>query len=335
VEDSNMVDLAAGVDLGGTKIQSVVMAGSEVIGGSRLSTPTTNAAEVIAEVVQGVVLAAQSAGVDLSQITAVGIGAPGAVDSRTGLVSKAPNLAGFADEVALGPEVSRALGGTEVVVENDVNAAAIGELRRGVGRRYRDFLGVFVGSGVGGGLVLGGSLRRGTGNAGEVGHTTVRPGGRQCGCGRLGCVEAYAGRLSMERRARQHVAKGRKTKLFEIMEKKGRDRVTSSVIAEAYEQGDLLAVELLDKAVSALALGIANAQNLLDLEAVIMGGGLVDRLGEPFVRRVEREMTQNLRAPEAPPAVHVSELGDLAGAIGATVVVGDLRRAGLSGAAKS
>jgi glucokinase len=330
-----MVDLAAGVDLGGTKIQSVVMAGSEVIGGSRLSTPTTNAADVIGEVVQGIVLAVQSAGVDLSQIAAVGIGAPGAVDSRTGLVSKAPNVAGFADEVALGPEVSRALGGIEVVVENDVNAAAIGELRRGVGRRYRDFLGVFVGSGVGGGLVLGGSLRRGTGNAGEIGHTTVRPGGRQCACGRLGCVEAYAGRLSMERRARQHVAKGRKTKLFEIMERKGRDRVTSSVIAEAYEQGDLLAVELLDKAVSALALGIANAQNLLDLEAIIMGGGLVDRLGEPFVRRVEREMTENLRVPEAPPAVHVSELGDLAGAIGATVVMGELRHASLSGAAKS
>ena len=197
----------------------------------------------------------------------------------------------------------------------------MGEFRRGAGRSYRNFLGVFVGTGVGGGLVLEGALRHGGGNAGEIGHTTVKPGGRRCGCTRLGCLEAYAGRQSIEQTARRRVDKGQKTKLFEIMERKGRDRVTSSVIADALEQKDRLTIELIDEAVDALGLALANTQNLLDLEAIIVGGGLGDRLGDPFVRRVEQAMVANLRFPDHPPVVLGTELGDLSGAVGATVLI--------------
>jgi glucokinase len=312
--------LTAGVDLGGTKIQSVVVDGGNVVGRSRLATPTSGSPEVVEAVASSVRMALEAAGSSISELRAVGIGAPGAVDSDTGRVSRSPNLSGFMDEVALGPLVSRSLQGAPVLVDNDARAAAIGELHHGAGRRYPDFLGVFVGSGVGGGLVLGGHLRQGRGNAGEIGHTTVRPGGRECGCGRRGCLEAYAGRVSIERRARQHVAKGRKTKLFQLMEKKGRDRVTSSVIGEALEQHDELTVELVDKAIAALAIALSNAQNLLDLDAIILGGGLAERLGEPFVERVDAETSKNLRIPESPPEIMLSELGDLAGAIGATVI---------------
>jgi len=313
-------ELVVGVDLGGTKIQAVATVGGEVVGEARLPTPTTDAAEVTAEVARIVKLALDSAGAEITRVLAVGIGSPGAVVTGTGHVSKAANVAGFTDDVALGPEVARVLGGVTVIVENDVRAAVMGELHRGTGRHYGNFLGVFVGSGVGGGLVLGGRLRRGNGNAGEIGHTTVRPGGRECTCGKRGCLEAYAGRVSIERRAREHVAKGRKTKLFDIMERKGRDRLTSSVIGEALDEDDALAVELIGKAVSALGVALSNAQNLLDLEAIILGGGLVDRLGESFVRKVEEETAKSLRVPESPPAMHLSELGDHAGAIGATVV---------------
>jgi glucokinase len=197
----------------------------------------------------------------------------------------------------------------------------MGEFRRGAGRIFRDFLGVFVGTGVGGGLILEGKLRHGRGNAGEIGHTTVKPGGRRCGCMRLGCLEAYAGRQSIEQTARLRVEKGQKTKLFEIMDRKGRDRVTSSVIADALEQKDRLTIELMDEAVDALGLALSNAQNLLDLEAIIVGGGLGDRLGEPFVRRVEEAMIPNLRFPDNPPVVLGTELGDLSGAVGATVLL--------------
>jgi glucokinase len=317
-----MTSVAVGVDLGGTKIQAVAVSNGTIVGQSRQATPRTGAGDVTAEVVAAIRAALGSAGLTLSDLGAVAIGSPGSVDARTGHVSKAPNVFGSSDDVALGPNVSADLEGVPVTVDNDVRVAVMGEFRRGAGRSYRNFLGVFVGSGVGGGIVLEGELQRGRGNAGEIGHTTVKPGGRRCSCGRLGCLEAYAGRMSIEQAARSRAEKGQKTKLFEIMERKGRDRVTSSVIAEALESGDRLTTDLIDEAVEALGLALANAQNLLDLEAIIIGGGLGDRLGEPFVHRVEDAMTKNLRLPEQPPAVLATELGDLSGAVGATVMLG-------------
>jgi len=311
----------AGVDLGGTKIQSVVVSDGAVIGQSRRLTPTTGAAGVMAEIVASITEALDSAGMTPSDLDAVAIGTPGSVDARTGHVSNAPNVPGFAEDVPLGPTVSAALGHVPVFVDNDVRAAIMGEYRRGAGRPFHDLLGVFVGTGVGGGLILSGVLWKGLGNAGEIGHTTVKPGGRRCGCTRLGCLEAYAGRMSIEQTARHRAQKGQKTKLFEIMERKGRDRVTSSVIADAIEQKDRLTIELVDEAVEALGLALSNSQGLLELQAVIVGGGLGDRLGEPFVRRVEQAMVRNLRVPGQAPVVLTTELGDLSGAVGATVLL--------------
>jgi len=314
--------VTAGVDLGGTKIQAVVVSNGTILGQSRQATPRTGAGDVMAAVVTSIVAALDTARMGVSDLDAIGIGTPGAVDGATGHVSKAANVPGFVDDVPLGPTVSTALGGTPVTIDNDVRAAAMGEFRHGAGRPYRNLLGVFVGTGVGGGLILEGELRHGRGNAGEIGHTTVKPGGRRCSCNRLGCLEAYAGRMSIEQTARHRVDEGQETALFEIMKRKGRDRVTSSVIADAIEHGDRLTIELIDEAIEALALTLANAQNLLDLEAIIVGGGLGDRLGEPFVRRVEEAMAKNLRMPERPPAVLTTELGDLSGAVGATVLLG-------------
>jgi glucokinase len=311
----------AGVDLGGTKIQAVVVSEGAVVGQARLPTPATTAADVMAQIVASVRAAVDAAGLDVGEVAAVGIGAPGSVDTTTGHVSRAPNVPGFADEVALGPTVSECLGGIPTRVDNDVRAAVTGELTHGAGRPYSDFLGVFVGTGVGGGLVFSKQLRRGQGNAGEIGHTTVKPGGRRCSCLRLGCLEAYAGRRSIEQTARHRVTKGQKTKLFEIMERKGRDRVTSSVIADALDQGDRLTTELIDEAVDALGIALANSQNLLELQAIIVGGGLADRLGKPFVRRVEEAMVTNLLMPALAPPVLPTDLGDLSGAVGATVLV--------------
>jgi glucokinase len=318
-----MTQAIAGVDLGGTKIQSVVVSAGDVVGQARHLTPNTNADDVVAEIVASVRSAVMDAGLEPSALSAIAIGTPGSVDVTTGHVSNARNVPGFVDDVPLGPRVSAAFDGTPVIVDNDVRAAVMGEFRRGAGRPFRNFMGVFVGTGVGGGLILQGELRHGLGNAGEIGHTTVKPGGRRCGCGRLGCLEAYAGRQSIEQAARQRVDKGQKTKLFEIMERKGRDRVTSSVIADALDQKDRLTIEFIDEAVDALGVALANAQNLLDLEAIIVGGGLGDRLGVPFVRRVEQAMLANLRFPDRPPVVLGTELGDLSGAVGATVLIED------------
>jgi glucokinase len=314
--------LTAGVDLGGTKIQTVVVVDQQVVGQSRHPTPRTNATDVMDEIVATIHEALDAAHRTPADLTGIGIGTPGTVDTASGHVSQSSNVPGFLDDVPLGPTVSAALGGAPVTVDNDVRVAVLGEFHRGAGRPYSNLLGVFVGTGVGGGIIIDGQLFHGRGAAGEIGHTVVKPGGRRCPCGRRGCLEAYAGRLSLETAARRRMERGHDTKLFEIMKAEGRDRVSSAVFAKALHAGDHVTVVLIHQAAVSLGVAIANAQNLLDLEAVILGGGLGDRLGAPFLARVKAEMMRNLRRPEAPPALLGTELGDLSGAVGAAVVAG-------------
>jgi glucokinase len=314
--------LTAGVDLGGTKIQVVVVDGDTVAGQARHLTPQTDAAAVMTEIVETVKEALGAAGAAASDLRGVGIGTPGTVDSATGHVAGSSNVPGFLHDVALGPTVSSELEGVAVTVDNDVRAAVTGEHVRGAGRPYKNLLGVFLGTGVGGGIIIDGKLQRGRGSAGEIGHTVVKRGGRRCPCGRRGCLEAYAGRLAIERVARDRQARGVRTKLFDVMERKDKDRVSSSVIATALDKGDPLTVHLVHQAVRALGLALANAQNLLDLEAIIVGGGLGDRLGAPFIQRVREEMIRHLRNPDRPPVLLGTELGDLSGAVGAAVIAG-------------
>ena len=165
----------------------------------------------------------------------------------------------------------------------------------------------------------------------------VKMDGRRCACGRRGCMEAYAGRLGMERRARKLHEDGRETRLFEIMEKRGRDRLTSGVWARALEAEDPVATELIDEAIKALGAGIASAMNLLDVEAVTIGGGMGVRLGEPYVDRIRSAMHPHLFVDTDPPAVHLAALGDLGGAIGASLLVKRTaqRRAGAASSGRS
>ena len=201
-------------------------------------------------------------------------------------------------------------------VDNDVRVGVLGEFTRGAGRPYKNFLGVWVGTGVGGGVVIDGELYEGRGAGGEVGHMVVRPGGLKCSCGRRGCLEAYAGRARMERRAKRLVARGQKTDLFKIMKERGRDRLSSGIYARALATGDKMAKKLIGDATWALGVGLASAQNLLDLEAIIVGGGLGDRLGQPFIDAIVKEMTPHLFVDDHPPDVMGTELGDLSGAVG-------------------
>jgi glucokinase len=312
-----MASVVAGIDLGGTKIQAVVVRGEEVVGRARAPTPQEGAAAVVSAIAAAVRDSLADASAPSDDLAAIGIGSPGEIDARAGVVRHSPNVPGFAEPVELGSLVSREIAGVQVVLDNDVRTAVRGEHRRGAGRPYADLLGVFVGTGVGGGLVLDGAVHAGGGGAGEIGHTVVADDGRMCSDGRRGHLEAYAGRGRIEAEAQRRVRKGQRTVLFDLMRKKGRTRLTSGVIARALEHGDALAQGLIDDAVWALGIALANAQNLLDLQAIIVGGGLGDRLGPAFLRRVEDAMRPRLFVPERPPALIPSELGDLAGAIGA------------------
>jgi glucokinase len=310
-----------GIDLGGTKIQAVVVDGrNRVLGQARRPTPTTGGPPDVAEALADALrAAARDAEVTMDELTGVGVGAPGQVDGQAGSVASARTLPGWEGSFPLASALAVAVG-TRVHLGNDVQVATDAELRLGAGKPYRSFLGVFWGTGVGGGLVLNRRDWLGRGIAGEIGHVVVKRGGARCTCGRKGCLEAYAGRGAMELEARRRVKKGEKTKLFKIMEHRGRPRLTSGVWAAALEDGDRVASKLIDRAVKALGAGIASSVNLLDVEAIVIGGGLGLRLGEPYVERIERAMKPHLFKDDDPPAVHLAALGDLGGAIGASLL---------------
>ena len=307
-----------GIDLGGTKVQAAVLDDEgQVIGQGRTRTPTKGGPPDVVEAIGAAVKdALKSAKVDVG---AVGIGTPGAVDPDSGHVTGAANLPGFGEPVPLRDLVRDALGASSVRIDNDVNVGTLAEHRLGAGRGLDDLLAVFAGSGVGGGVILGGELRRGDhGSAGEIGHVVVQMGGDLCSCGRRGCMEAYAGRVSIERKARAAMEVGRPSLLPGIMRERGRARMTSGVIAAALDAGDDLIHELVDAAVAALGAGIASAVNVLDVQAVILGGGLGEKLGDPFTRRVEAAMRPSLFVQAV--EVRSATLGDLGGAVGAALL---------------
>ena len=208
-------------------------------------------------------------------------------------------------------------------VGNDVDVATNAEFKLGAGKPYDSLLGVFWGTGVGGGVIIDGKKWTGRGSAGEIGHMVVKLDGRKCPCGRRGCMEAYAGRAAMEAHARKEHENGRHTGLFKIMKKRDRDRLTSSIWERALEAEDELAEELIDEAVEAIAAAAASAVNLIDFEAVVIGGGLGVRLGEPYVKKIRKAMLTHLFKDDDPPAIVLAELGDFGGAIGASLLFDD------------
>lgn len=314
--------LRGGIDLGGTKIQAAIVgAGGEVRGEARRRTPTEGGpADVAREMAEALREAAREAGVGTGELAGVGVGSPGDVDEATGVVSEARNLPGWDGSFALAAALGANLG-AEVRVGNDVQVATEAEFRLGAGREFETLIGVFWGTGVGGGLVLEGRQWLGRGAAGEIGHTVVKRGGARCPCGRRGCLEAYAGRAAMEAEARRRHEADAPTDLFELMRRHGHDRLTSGIWERALDHGDRLAERLLRRAVRALGTGIASAVNLLDPEAVIIGGGLGIRLGDRFMDALTKEMGKHLFVDERPPVVRVAALGDLGGAIGASLLV--------------
>jgi len=310
-----------GIDLGGTKIQAVVIDGEHnVLGSARRATPTSGGpADVAAEMEATLRDAAKAAEIQPAGLAGIGVGSPGTI--ADGNVTSARNLPGWEGTFALAATLGGALG-PEVRVGNDVQVATDAEFKLGAGRLYSSLLGVFWGTGVGGGLILDGKPWIGRGGAGEIGHMVVEIDGARCTCGRRGCMEAYAGRAAMEEHARKlHEEKGRKTDLYKLMEEHDRTRLTSGIWSRALDHGDKLATEIIDRAVKALGAGIASAVNLLDVEGVIVGGGLGVRLGHPYAKRIAEAMQPHLFADSRPPHVHVAALGDLGGAIGAALLL--------------
>src|SRR4051794_39228854 len=236
--------LRGGIDLGGTKIQAVVIDEHHyVLGQSRGNTPQrggpADVAHAMADVLGEAATAAQAQSGDL---IGVGVGSPGQVDAEAGTVTSAKNLPGWDGSFPLADVLGDAVG-APVRVTNDVGAATDAEALLGAGRDLESFIAVFWGTGVGGAFVQDGRRWRGRGFAGEIGHMVVKVDGARCPCGKRGHMEAYAGRKAMEERARRLADEGHHTVLLKLMRERGRDRLTSGLWQKALAHGDKLAEE--------------------------------------------------------------------------------------------
>lgn len=311
-----------GVDLGGTKIAAAVIGpDNEIISSAKRPTPTKGEPVDVAEAVAATMReAADAAGITTSELGGVGVGFPGSVERSKGLASRAGNLPGWEGDFELGPFLQERLE-TGVKLGNDVQVGTMAEYELGAGRGFDSVLGVFWGTGVGGGLILGGAPWLGRGRAGEIGHTLVRRGGARGPNGLRGTVEAYAGRKAMEVKARKEAARGRKTILFDLMKEKGKTSLTSSVWAKAWRKDDELARDLLNRAAVALSAGIGSAVNLLDPEVVVIGGGLGVRFADTLVPKVIEGTGRFLLEPDDPPVMAIASLGDDGGVLGASLLV--------------
>lgn len=315
-------DIIVGVDMGGTSMKALVVDGKNRI--LAIEKMPTNRAKksrgLIVDIAALVAKAVRKSAVKRSALCAVSIGAPGAIDPKNGTVRKAPNLGWL--NVPLGRELTN-LVRIPVVVNNDVNAGVVGEHAFGAGEQVDDMTGIFVGTGIGGGIISRGRLFEGSsGAAGEVGHTVLVVDGPLCSCGHRGCSEALASRTAMERDVRAAIKRGRKTAIPAIMKLRHKDRMTSSVIHAALKARDPLMREVMDRAQCYLGILVANVVNLLDPKRVVIGGGLAERMGEEFVQPIRRHAYEYFLRQADTKRVKIvpGSLGDNAGALGAVVL---------------
>jgi glucokinase len=316
--------LALGVDLGGTNARAAAVDRDtgEIVAAHKEPLRDRSPASVVEVVRHALLSAAVGAGVSPSASGVVGVGVAGQCLGATGVVLNAPNL-GWRD-VPFGDLLSAALG-VRVHVANDLAVAAWGEKQFGAAKGLSDVVLVFVGSGVGSGLILGGRLHGGaTGVAGEFGHVKVRPARaetapRRCGCGELGCLEAYTSGMNVAARVREELEAGARTAVRDLA---GGDlsRVQASLVDDAFRAGDPYAQALWAEVGELLGTAIANLVTVLNPARVILGGGVL--LGCPaldalvrrhFDARVSRSATRGLTLERA-------WLGDDAGVVGAAVL---------------
>ena len=308
-----MSDLTVGVDVGGTKIAAgVVDEDGKLIASTRRETPATDTAMVL-EAIGDAVRELQVA----HEVVSVGIGAAGFVDAGRAKVMFAPNLA-WRDE-DLGGELTSRLG-LPVVVENDANAAAWAEWRFGAGRDHDDLVAITVGTGIGGGLVTNGRLLRGGfGVAAEIGHVTMVPYGRRCGCGLRGCWEQYGSGRALVTEARE-IARHSPAFASGLLAAAGGDpeAITGEMVTANAQEGDVGALHCFDEIGRWIGLGLAQLAAVLDPSLFVIGGG-VSAAGEVLRERVENVFRANLTGRGHRPVaeVRLAELGWESGMVGA------------------
>ena len=304
-----------GIDLGGMSAKGAILQDAKLLGKTRVKTSADQSAEDTAyELARLAMQVAENAGVDFSKVNAIGIGSPGVIDSKQGTVVNWTNF--HWKDVPLA-SIIRERTGKQVFVTNDANAAALGEAKYGAGKDFRDSILITLGTGVGGGIILGGKLFEGYKSAGaEIGHMVTRQNGKLCSCGRRGCFEVYASARALIGLTRDAMQSELTSKMWDFA--KSLDDVDGRTVFEALRAGDETAEKVLKEYVSNLGEGILNLAAVLRPQAFILGGG-ISAEKETLLKPLREYVYPRLYVSEtyAPLELRCAELGNDAGLYGA------------------
>lgn len=304
-----------GFDMGGTKLLATVLDGRfRAIGRAKMKTPSGGDEARLLDSIAGTIReAVKEAGLKLSEITAVGLAVPGPLNRDEGVVVEMVNVG--MRNYPLRDSLQDAIG-VPVDLENDVNAGTYGEFVAGAASGYKNVIGLFPGTGVGGGIIIDGKLYRGRlGRAGEIGHMTVEVGGRLCGCGHYGCLEAVSSKTAMAKDLVHLASVGLAPTVLALS---GTDfkSIKSGVIRKAIEAGEDAVIRVVDRAAWYLGVGLANCVDIFDPDVLIVGGGLVEKLGDDFLEKVRASTIENSMVPTEIP-IRAATLGDDSVIVGA------------------
>jgi glucokinase len=308
-----------GFDLGGTKMLAAVIDDSgEVVARNKTRTEGSDNETVYAKILETVDGVLKKADIRVKDVTAMGIAVPGPIDTERGWILQPPNIALRDFPLADRLKKDRNL---RVFLENDVNAGLWGEFVSGAARGYRHVIGLFPGTGIGGGIILDGRLFRGKkGRAGELGHITVQTDGRRCGCGNHGCLETVASKTAIARDLALLAMNGQSPVLAEA----GATDITlvkSGLIKKALDAGDPGVAEVVNQAAMFLGIGMAAMVNTFDPEMILLGGGLVEKLGRPYIEIAESTMRKRaMKNLVEGVLVAQAQLGDDAVIVGAAAL---------------
>ena len=314
------VRYAVGVDIGGTKMYAGVidLEAGKVVGSQRKRTHPERGAEFFTKRLYDVIGTAL-ANANLPNGAAalgIGVGIAGQVDRQRGVLLMGPNLGQGLDNLPISDLLQKQFK-LPVYLGNDVEVATYGEHHYGAGRDCDDFVCIFVGTGIGAGIIQNGVLRRGvTGTAGEIGHTIVQYEGRICGCGGRGHLEAYASRTAITRVLLAELGRGRQSKLRDLLDPKD-TAIRSKLIARCIDEGDQLVIDTVSEAADYLGAGVSSLATFYNPDRIILGGGLIDATTLLFDRAALRTHESTLPAATRELTVQRAQLGDDSGIIGA------------------
>lgn len=307
-----------GIDLGGTKILAGVVDTEKglVLDTAKKRTKKLEADFIVQRIIETAEKAICKAQVPVSQISSIGIGAAGQVDRKNGVLISAPNLNCFDVELK---RIIEEHFNIPTYVGNDVEVATLGEMKFGSGVGYNNFVCVFIGTGIGSGIVCEGKHIKGaTGTAGEIGHIIVDSGGRLCGCGGQGCLEAYASRTAIEKRILSSIKKGHKSIISDSIKESG--VIRSKDLSDALDVGDEVVLNALTEASDYLSSGLASVINFYNPELIILGGGLMEAIDLFYEMTVKKTFAKALAVPAQKTKIMKTQLKDYSGIVGAAIL---------------